>query len=90
MFDFEVPAVSPGLEEDADLERDGEEAVITMPEWSDADEHSPRTELVFERTDADPDRGLLPEQLFRRRFRAYRNALPAFEPGIERVLLRTD
>jgi len=90
MFDLEAPAVSPGLEEDADIERDGEEVVVTMPERNDAGGHSARTELTFERTDADPDRGLLPEQLFRRRFRAYRNALPAFESGIERVLLRTD
>ena len=36
------------------------------------------------------ERRVVAEQLFRRRFRAYRNTLPAFEPGVERLLLRTD
>jgi hypothetical protein len=90
MFDLEAPAVSPGLEEGVDVERDGEEVVVTTPEWNDADKHSPRSELIVERTDRDADRRVVAEQLFRRRFRAYRNTLPAFEAGVERVVLRTD
>ena len=90
MFDLEAPTVSPGLEEGVDVERDGEEVVVTTPEWNDADKHSPRSELIVERTDRDADRRVVAEQLFRRRFRAYRNTLPAFEPGVERLLLRTD
>jgi hypothetical protein len=90
MFDLEAPAVSPTPEAGIDVDRDDETVVVTTPEWGDADEHSPRSELTVERTDRDADRRVVAEQLFRRRFRAYRNALLAFEPGVERVVLRTD
>lgn len=61
-----------------------------MPAWEEVDEHPPRERLVVERTDADADERIVPEQLYRRPFRGLRNALPMFEPGVERVVVRTD
>ena len=89
LLDLEAPAVSPTPDDDAEIERDGDEVVVTTPVWND-EEHPPDAELVFERTDRDPDRRLVAEQLFRRPMRGYRNALPLFEDGVERVVLRTD
>ncbi|PSQ45097.1 hypothetical protein BRD14_00150 [Halobacteriales archaeon SW_5_68_122] len=89
LLDLEAPAVSPTPDDDAEIERDGDEVVVTTPVWND-EEHPPDAELVFERTDRDPDRRLVAEQLFRRPMRGYRNALPLFEDGVEQVVLRTD
>jgi hypothetical protein len=90
LFDLDAPAVSPEPDDDVTVERDGEELVVTMPEWND-DEHPPQAEIVFERAeDADPDRRLIPEQLFRHPMVGFRNTLPLFAEGIERITLRTD
>ena len=65
-----------------ELVEDGDIRVAREP---DADE--PR-ELVVERTDAEPDRWLVPEQAVRRW--PLRDALAWFEPGVDRVVLRAD
>jgi hypothetical protein len=89
LFDLKTPAVEPSPDDDVEIERDGDEVVVTTPLWN-HDEHPPDAELVFERTDRDPDRRLVAEQLFRRPLRGYRNALPLFEDGVERIVLRAD
>ena len=89
LFEFDAPAVDPRPDEDVEVDRDADELVVTMPEWHDED-HPQRAELVFERAGGEPDRRLIPEQLFRWPMRGFRNALPAFEPDVERVVLRAD
>jgi hypothetical protein len=90
LFDVDAPAVSPEPDDDIDIERDGEELVVTMPEWND-DRHPPQAEIVVERAEgAEADRRLIPEQLFRQPMVGYRNTLPLFAEGIERVTLRAD
>lgn len=90
LVDLDAPEVSPSVDDDVDIERDGDELVVTMPEWND-DEHPPNAEIIFERAaSAETDRRLIPEQLFRQPMRGYRNALPLFEESIERLTLRAD
>lgn len=91
LFDLDAPAVSPEPDDDVTVERDGEELVVTMPEWND-EEHPPRAEVVVERAadGTDVDQRLIPEQLFRQPMVGYRNTLPLFAEGIERVTLRGD
>lgn len=89
LFDLDAPRVAPEPDDDVTVERDGQEVVVTMPAWNDED-HPPRAELVFERDLGDADRRLIPEQLFRRPMRGFRNALPLFDEGVERVTLRAD
>ena len=89
LVDLDAPAVEPDPDENVEVERDGAAVTVTMPVWGD-DEHPPDAELVFERTDEPVDRRLVPEQLFRRPMGGYRNALPLFESGVERVVLRGD
>ncbi|MEF8915809.1 hypothetical protein [Natronomonas sp.] len=91
LVDLEARAVSPSPDDDVEVERSGEELVVTMPEWDD-DEHPPNAEIRVSRADEDTeaDRQLIPEQLFRRPMRGYRNTLPLFEAGIERITLRAD
>ncbi|WP_312909637.1 hypothetical protein [Natronosalvus caseinilyticus] len=91
MFDLEAPDLDVGLEADADVEDGWEEAVVTLPNYADA--RKPATFTVT-RVDAKAEDRLIPEQLPRRPFRAFRNALPLFfdedRDGIERVRVRTD
>lgn len=89
LVDLEAPDVDPKPDDDVEIERDGEAVTATMPVWGD-DEHPPDAEIVFERTDAEPDRRLVSEQLFRRPMRGYRNALPLFGEGVDRVVLHAD
>lgn len=91
LFDLDAPAVDPTPDDDVDVERDGEEILVTMPEWND-EEHPPQAKVTFERAaeGSGVDRRLIPEQLFRRPMRGFRNALSLFEEGIERVTLRAD
>lgn len=89
LLELDAPAVSPQPEDDITVERDGDELVVTMPEWHD-DEHPPQAEIVIERADGNPERRLIPEQLFRRSMDGYRNTLPLFDADIERITLRAD
>lgn len=89
LFDLEAPAVDPQPDEDIEVERDDDELVVTMPEWHD-DDHPPQAEIVIERASGPAERHLIPEQLFRRPMRGYRNTLPLFENGIDRITLRAD
>lgn len=89
LIDLAAPGVDPEPDDDLEVERDGSEVVVTTPAWHD-EEHPPRAEIAFERTDREPDRRLVAEQLFRRPMAGYRNALPFFDAGVERVVLRAD
>jgi hypothetical protein len=87
LLDVEAPPVSPEPTEAVDIEYDGDEVIVTTPHWDGGDGwHDKR--FVFERTDAEPDRRLIPEQLYRPKLLGYRNSLPLFEDGVERVRLR--
>lgn len=89
LIDLDAPAVHPAPDDDLVVDRDGTEVVVTTPAWHD-DDHPPRAEIEFERTDREPDRRLIPEQLFRRPMAGYRNSLSFFEDGVDRVVLRAD
>jgi len=88
-FDLEAPAVEPSPDDDLDIERDGAEAAATVPVWND-DEHPLDAKITFGRADGGPDRRPVVEQPFRQSTRGCRNALPPFEDGVERVVLRAD
>lgn len=91
MFDLEAPALDVALEADADVDDGWEETVVTLPNYADA--RKPATFTVT-RVDAKGEDRLIPEQLPRRPFRAFRNALPLFSDedrtALERVRVRTD
>ena len=89
-FDLEAPAVEPSPDDDLDIGRDGAEAAATVPVWNDDDEHPLDAKVTFGRADGGPDRRPVVEQPFRQSMRGYRNALPPFEDGVERVVLRAD
>lgn len=80
----------------ASAEQDGAEIVVTTSNHDD-DQHPPDATLIAERgepsADAEVDR-IIPEQLMRDGgfglSTGLRNALAAFESGVERVVVRTD
>lgn len=84
--------------EDATIERDGAEVVVTADSYGDG-EHPPDATLFVERSgggtgEEEPDR-IIPEQLMGGealvgRSNALRNGVAAFEDGVERVEVRTD
>ncbi|WP_336036492.1 hypothetical protein [Halobacterium yunchengense] len=81
--------------EDASVEVDGSTATVTTPRWGDG-EHPPDATLVVSRAESADER-LLPEQVmaasaggFAGGGGALRNALAAFEDGVERVEVRAD
>jgi hypothetical protein len=87
-----VELVGPPVElvptEDVDASRDGTTVTVTAPQYGDA-EHPPDAGLVVTRTDVDPERRLIPEQVMRRRYRGLRNTLAFLDSDVERVVLRT-
>ncbi|MFP8955093.1 hypothetical protein ACLI4Y_00045 [Natrialbaceae archaeon A-CW3] len=89
MFDFEAPALTVDLEDDAVVDRRDTKTVVTLPEYD--GERRPATMTVTRSSgDHDPDQRLVSEQLYRRPFRSLRNSLPAFESGVQTVHLRAD
>ena len=86
MFDLEAPELSVGAEEDATVADEGDRIVVELPNYEGA--RRPAT-FTATRTDEAGER-LLPEQLPRRPQRAFRNSLALFEPGVERVEVKTD
>lgn len=88
MFDVDAPELTVDLEAEATIVEDGTATVVELPNHVDARQPAA---FVVERADATAiDRQFIPEQLSRRPFRGYRNALPLFEGGVERVAVRTD
>lgn len=73
---------------DATAEREGARAVVTTDRWNDGRDPSSATLTATPAGGADET--LVPEQVMRPRYRALRNALAAFEPGVEEVVVRTD
>lgn len=74
--------------EDVTAERSDGTVTVTTRRREGGEDASPAT-LTVTRADR-ADRRLIPEQAMRRRFRALRNALAFFEPGVEEVVVRTD
>ncbi|WP_435344816.1 hypothetical protein [Haloarchaeobius sp. HRN-SO-5] len=69
--------------------RSGTTVTVTSPRYEDG-ERPPSATLTLTRTDADPERTLVREQVMRRRFRGLRNTLPFLDDDVEAVVLRTD
>ncbi|ELZ06475.1 hypothetical protein C482_01615 [Natrialba chahannaoensis JCM 10990] len=104
LFDLDAPPLAVEPEPDAVIDdSDGTEAdrVVRLPNYEDArrpatltvtrvDSHSTADADASTDTDVDTDAHLIPEQLPRRRFRSFRNTLPFFDDGIDRVVLETD
>ena len=86
MFDLDAPALSVGVEDDAVVHDEGEEIIVTLPNHEDA--RRPAT-FTVSRTEG-TERRLIEEQLPRRPFRGFRNALALFEAGVEQVRVKTD
>lgn len=81
--------------EDGSVERDGATVTVTADEYG--DEGGEDATLTVERTDDDVEERLIAEQVmgggqfgFESRYEALRNALAAFEDGVDRVRVRTD
>ena len=86
MFELDAPDLSVDVEEDAVVHDEGAEIVVTLPNHEDA--RRPAT-FTVSRTEG-AERRLIEEQLPRRPFRGFRNALPLFENGVEQVQVKTD
>jgi len=86
MVEFEAPPVDIVPTDDVVTERDGATVTVTA---SDTGADSSDPPLVVERVgDADAER-LIAEQVMRPSLRRTRNALAAFEEGVDRVVVRT-
>lgn len=93
MFDLDAPALSIDVDEDAVVHDEGEELVVTLPDHEDA--RRPATFTVSRLGGVGADGSgvggrIIEEQLPRHPFRGFRNALPRFEAGVERVRVKTD
>ncbi|MFC3960115.1 hypothetical protein [Halovivax cerinus] len=86
LFDVEAEPITVDVADDATVADEGDRLVVTLPNHADAREP---TAVTVNPTGSAGER-VIPEQLVRRPFRAFRNALPLFEPGVERVEVRTD
>ena len=90
LLDLEAPSLEVEPEADAAIEDEGEKVVVELPNYADA--RRPATVIVT-RSDTDVDEvdeRLIPEQLPRRPFRGFRNAIPLFDDGVETVRVKTD
>ncbi|ELY98057.1 hypothetical protein [Natrialba asiatica] len=93
LFDLEAPEIRVDPEADAVIDEDGGDTlVVRLPNYEAA--RRPAT-VTIDRADSSDDAGaaaerLVPEQLPRRQFRSFRNSLPLFDDGVDRVLVRTD
>ena len=86
MFDLDAPDLSVDVEADTVVHDEGAEIVVTLPNHEDA--RRPATFTVSRTEEAEGK--LIEEQLPRRPFRGFRNALPLFEDGVEQVRVKTD
>lgn len=87
LIDVDAPELPIDPPDDATLVEDGEQRVVQGPDYAAARR---RATLTLERVDnADPQVRILPEQLPRRPFLAYRSGFPMFEDGVEQVTVRT-
>lgn len=87
MFDIEAPELVVEPEPEATIEETDDQIDVELPNHADA--RQPAT-ITVTRTDEDPAGRLIPEQLPRRIYRPFRNALPLFDPGVETVQVWTD
>jgi len=88
MIEVDAPPITVEREANAPIVDNGSHVIVESPRF----EGSSRDEtLTVSRTDrTDPEVRLIPEKLYRQFYEPYRNTLPVFEPGVERVTLRTN
>lgn len=88
LLELRGPAVSVVPSEDATAERDGSAVTVEWPYRPEL----PRATLTVDRLGSElaAEERLLPEQVMRRRNRGLRNTLAYVEPGVDRVVLRSD
>lgn len=95
LVEFDADAVDVVATDDASAERAGDTVTVATGRWEDG-EDPPSAVLSVRRVESTPDAGggepklLIPEQVMRPRNRGLRNSLAFFEPGVEKVVLRTD
>lgn len=83
-FDFDAPSVELDAPEDADVEQDDREVVVTL---SGVEDEEPGYEVAVERVDAEGER-VIAEQLYRRSYEVLRYSVPFFDDETKEVVVR--